>query len=277
MDNIASAAAAPKTTGFFKHVFKDNYKAELLNVIQYGIFVMIPLTILIRNLNYFFPELDEGKNNLEIFVEALGQLGITFVIILLVHRIITYFTPWGGIDYPNINMPTIIMLFLWIAISFSLGHIGKKINYLLEKVMPLPRPNFWSDNTLQVAQGQQAPVVRVTQPLGRLPPPQATQMVGQADYITRQNQITPPIIPPTQGAMPSLPANTMSNTMYTDGQMAPHYNTMGGYNQALDNAAIAQSQQGARQEALREGFETMPTKEPMAANEALGGGGFSSF
>ena len=227
---------------------------------------MIPLTILIRNLNYFFPELDEEKGNLEIFVEALGQLGITFVIILLVHRIITYFTPWGGIDYPNVNMSSIIMLFLWIVISFSLGHIGKKINYLLEKIMPLPRPNFWNDDALKVASGKQKPVVRVTQPFGRLPPPQATQTVGRADYISRQNQVTPPIIPPMQGGMPSLPINTM----YTNGQMAPHYDNMGGYNQALDNATMAQSQQDSVQNALQENMA------PLAANEALGGG-FSTF
>ena len=265
MDNIASAAVS-KNPGFFKHVFKDNYKAELLNIFQYGIFVMIPFTILIRNLNYFFPELDKEKGNLEIFVEALGQLGITFVIILIIHRTITYFTPWGGIDYPNVNMPSIIMLFLWIVISFSLGHIGKKINYLLEKVMPLPRPNFWSADAPQAAQGKQAPVVRITQPLVGLPPPQATHMVGQSNYITRQNQVTPPIIPPMQGEMPSLPVNTM----YTDGQMASHYNSMGGYNQALDNATMAQSQEGAIQEGLRENIA------PMAANAVLGGG-FSSF
>lgn len=270
MDNIASAAATTKTPGFFKHIFNDNYKAELLNVLQYGLFVMIPLTILIRNLNYFFPELDQDKNNLEIFAEALGQLGVTFVIILMAHRIITYFSPWGGIDYPNINMPTIIMLFLWIAISFGLGHIGKKVNYLLEKVMPLPRQNFWSDSSPQLAQAQQAPVVRVTQPLARLPPPQATHVVSQPDYIARQNQVAPPIVPPTQQQMPSLPVNTMSTAMYTDGQMAPHYDSMGGYNQALDNATIAQSQEGSVQDTLREGMA------PMAANEALGGN-FSSF
>jgi len=270
MDNIASAAAAPKTPGFFKHVFNDNYKSQLLNVLQYGLFVMIPLTILIRNLNYFFPELDEGKGNIEIFVEALGQLGITFVIILMAHRIITYFAPWGGIDYPNINMPSIIMLFLWIIISFGLGHIGKKVNYLLEKIMPLPRQNFWSESSPQVAQSQKRPVVRVTQPLARLPPPQATHVVSQPDYISRQNQITPPIIPPTQQAPPSLPVNTMSTAMYTGGQMAPHYDSMGGYNQALDNATIAESQHGSIQDTLREGMT------PMAANEVLGGN-FSSF
>ena len=271
MDNIASAAAAPKTPGFFKHIFDDNYKGELLNVLQYGLFVMIPLTILIRNLNYFFPELDEGKGNLEIFIEALGQLGITFVIILMAHRIITYFTPWGGIDYPKINMPTIIMLFLWIVISFGLGHIGKKVNYLLENWMPLPRPNFWSEETSQAGKSQKSPVVRVTQPLSHLPPPQATHIVSQPDYISRQNQVTPPIIPPTQGGMPSLPANTMSQQMYSGGQMAPHYDNMDGYNQALDNATMAQSQQGSIQDALHEGFAA-----PLAANEALGGG-FTSF
>jgi len=273
MDNIASAVTAPKNPGFFKHIFDDNYKGEFLNVLQYGLFIVIPLTILIRNLNYFFPELDETKGHLEILIEALGQLGLTFVIILFVHRIITYFAPWGGVDYADINMSTTIMLFLWIVISFGLGHIGKKVNFLLEKLMPLPRSNFWSEGTAQPPQKGGAPRVRITQPLARLPPPQATHIVSKPDYITRQNQVTPPIVPPTQGGMPSLPVNTM----YKDnGVMASEYSSMGGYNQALDTATMEQggqnfgNNQGPVQTALQEGLE------PMAANEALGGG-FSSF
>ena len=70
--------------------------------------------------------------------------------------------------------------------------------------------------------------------------------------------------------MPSLPVNTMSTAMYTDGQMDPHYDSMGGYNQALDNATNARAQEGSIQDTLREGMT------PMAANEVLGGN-FSSF
>ena len=264
MDNIASATTAPtKKTGFFTYIFNDNYKGELLNIIQYSLFIIIPITILIRNINFFFPELDKSKGNLELLAEALGQLALTFIIIFFVHRIITYFNPWGTVDYPSINMPTLIMVFLWTIISFGLGHVGKKMDFILERLMPLPRDNFWNEDGQQPASASKGPVVRVTQPLAGPPPPIATHAVSRPDYITSQSQMTPPIVPQTAGNLAALPANTMSAAMSTTG--------MSQYNQQLDNTAAGQTSQMYAQHGMQEGME------PMAANSVLGGSSFSSF
>ncbi len=61
MDNIASATAAPKDTGFLKHIFDDNYKSEMLNLLQYGLIAVIPMTIIIRNVNFFSQHLIQKK------------------------------------------------------------------------------------------------------------------------------------------------------------------------------------------------------------------------
>ena len=68
MDTIASATAVSKKPGFFKHVFHDNSKGELLNIMQYCLFVVIPLGILIRNVNFFFPKVDKSKGSVELVV-----------------------------------------------------------------------------------------------------------------------------------------------------------------------------------------------------------------
>ena len=81
MDNIASATAASKTPGFFKHIFDDNYKGELFNLLQYCLIVVIPLTIIIRNVNFFFPKLEKTEGSIELLIEALGQLCLTFIIL----------------------------------------------------------------------------------------------------------------------------------------------------------------------------------------------------
>ena len=277
MDNIASATAAPKDTGFLKHIFDDNYKSEVLNLIQYGLIAVIPMTIIIRNVNFFFPALDTKKGSIELLLEALGQLCITFVIITFVHRILTYFTPWGGADMGSLNMPSMIMIFLWMILSFDLGHVGKKLNHIFERVLPMPRDNFWSEDTPSKKRNKKSSVVRVTQPLSRLPPPVATHQVSKTDYVTTQNQMTPPLLPQS-GSQTSLPVNTMS-TALSMGADTQQYGSMGQYNKALDNSAMQNSQQmysessgpgGGGDGVFREGME------PMAANSVLGGG-FSLF
>ena len=275
MDNIASATVASKDPGFFKHVFNDNYKGEVLNLIQYGLIAVIPMTIIIRNVNFFFPALDPKKGSIELLLEALGQLCITFIVITFVHRILTYFTPWGGSDMGSLNMPSMIMIFLWMILSFDLGHVGKKLNHIFERVLPMPRDNFWSEDTPSKKGKKSSSVVRVTQPLSRLPPPIATHQVSKTDYVTAQNQMTPPLLPQS-GSQTSLPVNTMSTALST-GNDTQQYGSMGQYNQALDNAAMQNSQQMYSESSgpggggvFREGME------PLAANSVLGGG-FSPF
>lgn len=275
MDNVVSATSATKDPGFFKHIFNDNYKNELFNLLQYGLIGIVPMAVIIRNVNFFFPALDKTKGSIELLLEALGQLCITFILITFVHRIITYFTPWGGTDMGNLNLPSMIMIFLWMILSFDLGHVGKKLNYIYEKLMPLPKKNFWSEAKPARVGKRGSSVVRVSQPLSRLPPAVPTHQVSQTDYITAQNQMTPPLLPQS-GSQTALPVNTMSTALST-GTETQQYGSMSQYNQSLDNAAMQQSQQQMYSEssghgggAFREGME------PIAANSVLGAG-FSSF
>ena len=271
-----------KKPGFFKHVFNENTQNELLNILQYVIFVVVPLIIITRNLNFFFPSLDKTKGNIELVAEALGQLSLTMIIILFLHRILTYFAPWGGGSIPAINFPTFIMLFLIISIGYGLGHVGKKIDYVWERLLPAPRANFWDADAKGTGKRakKRDSIIKVTQPYAQLPPPIPTQQMGRADYITTQNQITPPLAPPASSAG-QIPPQMGGSQQYGSGGNQ-QFSSMGQYTQSLDEAAMAQNaeSQSKSQQNFNQMYATGNAgggtfQEPMAANSVLGG--FTSF
>ena len=290
MENITSATVTPKKPGFFKHIFHENSKGELLNILQYCLMVIVPIGIIIRNVNFFFPKVDKTKGSVELVAEALGQLCLIFVILYFLHRIVSYASPWGGGERVSINFPTLIMLMLWIVLSFGLGHVGAKIDAVWNKLLPLPRANFWDEDTPKKGRKKaKGSVVKVTQPLARLPPPVPTHQVSRADYASTQQHMTPPIVPQLQqsGQIPSFPSDNMNapsmiNQQYGEKQQ---YGSMSQYNQALETNTEAQGHQqdpnfnqmyangGGSGGMIQEGMQGM---EPMAANAVLGGG-FTSF
>ena len=75
---------------FFNYVFNfdsDN-KAILLNMFQYIIIALIPIVLILKFVKEYIPEDDEKKDNLEILLEILLQLGVLFVAIYFIDKII---------------------------------------------------------------------------------------------------------------------------------------------------------------------------------------------
>ena len=63
MDTLVSGSALPKKPSFFKKVFEINTKSDVLNICQYCLVIVIPLVILTRNINFFFPKLGHMSLN----------------------------------------------------------------------------------------------------------------------------------------------------------------------------------------------------------------------
>ena len=243
MEDITTTAT--EKNGFVKHVFNfdKNSKGELLNIIQYTLMAIIPVILLTKTTNYFFPKTDKKKGNFELLLEALGQLCVVLLALVFVHRLITYFSTWSGLDISAINFPTLIMLFLVTAISWNKGKIGQKLKIVLDRIYQLPRDNFWSEDGKKAS-----PVVKVSRPLSRLPPPIPTHQVSQADYVQTHQKINPPAAAARMAQATSLPSGGGSGGNFDKMYASTHANTQ----------------------------DTRAFQEPMAANEALSGG-FSSY
>jgi hypothetical protein len=225
---------------FFKHVFKfdDESKSEILNIIQYALIAIIPVVLLNKTIGKYVPEADDKKGGLELSAEIVIQVIVTFIGLLLIHRIITFIPPYSETKYPEFNIVYIILAMLMITMSLQ-TKIGEKVSILSDRVMEL-----WNgpDNKKKGKNGN----VKVSQPIS-----------GQQIIIPQQQSGY------TDGtAISSLPTSESSSDNST--QQMPNYNNM--YRQ--DTTPLV----GAATPGMSEGF----SQGPVAASEFLGGSGFGS-
>ena len=107
---------------FFKHVFNfdDDSKSDILNIIQYALIAIIPIVILNKSIGKYVPESDDKKGSLEISAEIIIQIIVTFMGLLIVHRIITFIPTYSGAKYPEFHIVYIILAILMIMMSMEL-------------------------------------------------------------------------------------------------------------------------------------------------------------
>ena len=224
---------------FLKHVFNfdDESKSEILNIIQYALIAIIPIVILNKTIGKYVPEADDKKGNLEITAEIVIQIIVTFVGLLIIHRIITFVPTYSETKYPEFKIVYIILAIMMITMSLQ-TKLGEKVSILVDRVMEL-----WNGPSDTKKKGKNGNV-KVSQPIsGQMMPQQ------QSSY--------------TDGtAISSLPSNDGSSDNST--QQLPNYNNM--YRQDTTPLVAA-----ATPGMSSEGFGG-----PAAANEFLGGGGFGS-
>jgi len=228
--------------GFFKHVFNfdDDSKSELMNIIQYAILALIPVIILNTSMQRFVPEADEEKNSFEILAEIVGQILAMFLGMLFIHRIITFIPTYSGDKYADFSITSIILGVLVIILSLQ-TKLGEKVSIVVDRLMDL-----WNGSDSKTgAKGKKRGTgnVRVSQP------------------ISQQGQ-------QGQGAM-NQSINSMGTTSISSlpiSQPMPDYNSM----HQEDQTPLV----GAATPGMGMAMESFV---PMAANDALGGGAFSSW
>jgi hypothetical protein len=228
---------------FFKHVFNfdDDSKSEILNIIQYALIAIIPIVILNKSMSKYIPEADDKKGSLEITSEILIQTIVTFISLLIIHRIITFIPTYSGVKYPEFHIIYIILAMLMIIISLQ-TKLGEKVSILVDRVMDLW--NGTSDDKKNKKNKNGNNNVKVSQPISGQTSNQYVDNTNTQSYYTEGTAIS------------SLPSDqSYSNENNSETQRLPNYNNM--YRQ--DTTPLV----GA---ASPEGFG-----EPMAANSVLGG------
>jgi hypothetical protein len=179
---------------FLSHVFSttDEGKAEILNVVQYSLFAIIPVVLLNKSIQKFVPEADTEKSSLEILIEVLIQLIVMFVGIIIIHRIITYLPTYSGYKYENLTLTNVIIAFLIIVLSIQ-TKLGIKINIIWDRISDL-----WngSENKKENVKKN----VRVNQ-----------HMSSQADYLDN-SMMQQNLFPPA----PSVQSSTVQSNSIMD-------------------------------------------------------------
>ena len=225
--------------GFIKHVFNfDNEtKSSLLNTAQYVVLAIIPLTIYNHLVNSVIAEFDESKGNVEVLVEIIGELFAQMFGLFFIHRLITYVPTYSGRSMGELNLFTIILIYISVLYQTD-SQVGKKIKLLVGRGIEIWEGKPKEEKEDEKKKGKS--VVKVTQPISRGGMP--THQPSRADYLQSHNAMSSP----TQMMPPANEQSGASNNMYNSG----------GFNGLVDaNAPVQQ--------------------EPMAAN--AGFGAFSAF
>jgi len=187
---------------FFSHVFNFDKESQndILNCLQYVLLALIPTIILNKVIQKIIPATTEEKGNVEILAEILGQIVFMFIGFMLIHRLITYFPTWSKIDYKDVNIIGIAIVFLSLMLTIQ-SKVGTKTNILLDRLFEYWEGNKQSSKPQQQQQQQQQP-----QQASLLPPP-----------MVQTN--APSMGVPTQGPQPDF------NKMY-EGPNTPLVNAM---------------------------------------------------
>jgi len=184
---------------FFKHVFNfdDDSKSDILNIVQYAVLAIIPVVALNKSIGKYVPEADDKKGSLELSAEVIIQVIVTFIGLLLIHRMITFVPTYSNTKYADFNIMYIILAILMITMSLQ-TKLGEKVSILVDRLSELW--NGPSDKKKKKGS------VKVSQPIA-----------GQ--QILQQSQ--PPMY--TDGAISALPT---SDSQPDSTQQLPNYNNM---------------------------------------------------
>lgn len=245
-----------KKKGFFEYVFNfdSDTKSNLLNIIQYIVLILLPLGGLDYLMKNIFPDADEKKGTVELLGEILGQTILTIVLIVFIHRIVTFIPSYSGVAIGNLNMWTLIISFL-LAVFTVENQVSKKVTILLTR-LENGHSKMTSGKNGQAPQKtdsqKKAPVVRVSQPISNMPQAVPTHQASRADYMHTHQQMAPPTLTQQAQSSQQQPAQ--------EAQSPTSHGMYGGPSNPMVNAQMPGG-----------------LLEPMAANEVLGGGSFSAW
>ena len=227
-------------SGFFNYVFNfdsDN-KAILLNMFQYIIIALIPVIVLLKLIKEYIPEDDDKKESIELILEIIIQLGVLFIAMYMIDKIIRYFPTYSKVPYTKFNEISFIIPTLVLIMTMQ-TKLGAKINILYDRTLEL-----WNGKP-QTRGGNNQGNIRVSQPI----------VMPGSHQVSRADTLDNTIMAPRANQLPA------QNNISLIDSLPNMMNSGGGnnfQNQAMQNAF-------------------MDSMEPMAANGALGGAFGSSF
>ena len=115
-------------------IWYDVKNSEIKNIIQYSILAIFPIVILNKTIQRFIPEADETKGSIEVLIEIILQLGLIFVGMFFIHRIITYIPTYSESKYDNLSVVNNIISFLIIILSLQ-TKLGEKMNIIIDRIL----------------------------------------------------------------------------------------------------------------------------------------------
>jgi hypothetical protein len=234
-----------------------------MNIVQYTLLSIVPVVLFIYFTKKYFPSLEENDSSLYIFTVTVIELIFMIIGVFFIDRIINYVPTYSGKYYETINLTTIVVIFVLFMLITETG-FKKRTLVMLER---FDKFFFIDDALIRKFGGEVRPFNFATDEIFRdKKQPNKNnknngnnkgnagagpRVEGMATNMSQQHSPPPPI--PVAGPMIQP---------FTPGPVSMGGGGGGGYNNGGGND-------------MNGGF-VPEYAEPVAANGALGGGGWGS-
>ncbi len=167
--------------GFINHVFNFNNdtKVELMNLGQYLLMVLIPLSFLNKFMETLIPKVDESRGSVEILIEVIGHSFLLLASVFLVDRIVQFAPSYSGKEMNSVSLATLVIVFVMFTTKTR-----QKMDLLYSRVS-----RSW--NGEEPENKKQKPQVTVSQPITGMPNPISTAPTSTPNYMAHHTQMTP--------------------------------------------------------------------------------------
>lgn len=239
--------------GFFTYVFKlSRFKQEdLMNITQYTILSIIPVLLFVYFTKKYFPLVSANDSSIYIFLITFFELVFMMMGIFFIDRIVNFIPTYSGKYYEPINLTTVVIIFVLFMLIINAG-FRERTNVLLERFDKW----FWIDDAITKKLGGNVRKFNIFS--GDIKKDgEYNNDAKSKNKMSQEASVNAPL--PTQGPILPNPMTNYGGTMPT--QQAPNFN------QPAFSAPRTQQGNANNAPAIQEGFS-----EPLAANDALGGG-----
>lgn len=233
--------------------FDTDTKNNIMNSLQYCILIIIPLIILTKLSEHLFSNNDpDSKGSIELLAEIILQLSVIILAIICFNKVIHAIPAYSGTPLVQFNYTTFICGFILTSILNNHHNIADKCNTLIKRL-----DEAWSGTKTEPKNNNNTSKVLVSKPISGSMQSMPTHQVSRADYLNTHNQMSPQ--QNNTQSPPLVPEGTPKPPPVVHDEVSNNQNMYGG----PTNTMI--------------GTDFPPNQEPMAATEAFGGGGWSSW
>ena len=133
--------AVEKPTNFFSYVFNTDLesRALLMNTAQYSLMALVLMVVSSHMLQHYVPPFDEEKSTLSVSLEVILQVVLTFVGIILIHRIIVFIPSISGTSYQELNILAVIFPVMYLLVMCPTP-LHEKIYGILNRMIGAQAP-----------------------------------------------------------------------------------------------------------------------------------------
>ena len=230
-----------------------------MNIVQYTLLSIIPVVLFIYFTKKYFPSLEENDSSLYMFTITVIELIFMIIGIFFIDRIINYIPTYSGKYYETINLTTIVVIFVLFMLITETG-FKKRTLILLER---FDKFFFIDDALIRKFGGEVRPFNFATDEIFRdKKQPNKNNKNNGNNKGNAGAGAGPRVEGMTQQPPPSIHISTEGPMLPQ--QALPVAMNGGGYNNGGGNG-------GGNMEQFVPEYA-----EPIAANAALGGGGWGS-